>query len=252
MNIDPQITDLMHAEIDGVNTEQESAELQAILARDPIARDHFDQLKKIAGMLDDLDEVAPPADLKTKVLTAVGRPSESVVVHPTAFRTGTALRYVYAAAAGVLLGVMGFWAATSGLVVDPLDVGGTMAPTDASIEPPDLHEFPLNFEGVIGTARLKPVEAGFSLEIDLSSEVPVDVVLDFSPEEVQIRGFSSDLEGMYSLEVASNQVRWVQPADDRSTILLDTLGPAPTSVEIAFLIDGTVVHSLAIGLPGSG
>lgn len=252
MRIDPETIALMQAEIDGATSAQESQELRTILTKDPLARDHFDQLKKIAGMLDDLDEVAPPADLKTKVLTAVGRPSEPVTVHPATFRAGTARRYVYAAAAGVLLGVLGYHWATDGLVVDPTDVMGSIATHDASTEPPDIQEFPLNFEGVIGTARLQSVNAGFSLEIDLSSEVPVGVVFGFSPEEVQIRGFFSDLGEIHSLEVASSEVHWVQSGHDRVSVSLDTRGPARTSVEIAFSIEGTVVHSLKVGLPGSG
>ena len=150
----------MQAEIDGVNSEQESAELKAILSQNPAARDHFDQLKKIAGMLDGLEEVAPPADLKTKVLAATARPSETVRVHPAAGGARAALRYVYAAAAGVMLGVLGYhWATTESLGVDPTHVGGSVGTHDAATKPPDI---PLDFEGVTGTVRLEPVETGFS------------------------------------------------------------------------------------------
>ena len=75
MSLDPRLVELIHARIDGVISDAENVELEALFDRDPTARSRFDELQKVAGMLDDVERVAPPAGLRAGILEAVRPPA---------------------------------------------------------------------------------------------------------------------------------------------------------------------------------
>jgi hypothetical protein len=254
MSIDPRFTDLMQSEIDGANSTQESAELHAYLARNPLAREHFDQLKAVAGALDRIEEVAPPDDLKANIIAAARQKGDAEIPGsrpaPVPSRGQTVLRYGYALAAGVILGVLGHqWVTGDGLAVDPAEVAGSLATPEATAS---IAEFPINFEGAVGHARLEPAGSGYDLEIELTSETPVEIELAYSAEATVFRGFSSDLGEIDTLEVATEGMRWVQLGRQKVAISLVNQGPSEATVEVKFLVDAECVHSVAVGLPGPG
>jgi hypothetical protein len=256
MNIDSRFTDLMQAEIDGANSGQESAELHAYLARSPLAREHFDQLKALSGALDRMDEVAPPAELKSEIIAAVRRRGDAEIPgsHPiprqAPSRGKIVLRYGYALAAGVILGVVGHqWATGDGFGVDPSDVAGTLATREVAAP---ITETPIDFRGAIGTARLERTGSGYDLEVNLTSAAPIGIELAFPAEAVSFRGFSSDLGEIDTLEVAIDGMRWVQLGRQRVVISLANQGASEATVEVKFFVDTEFVHSVAVGLPGPG
>jgi hypothetical protein len=257
MKIDPRFTDLMQSEIDGANSTQESAELHAYLARNPQARDHCDQLRAIAGALDRIEEVAPPADLKSKIIAAVRQKGDAEIPgsHPASresapTRGRIVLRYGYALAAGVILGVLGHqWATSDGFGVDPSKVTGALATPEVAAP---ITEIPVDFEGAIGYARFGPAGSGYDLEIEMTSETPVEIDLAYSAEAVVFRGFSSDLGEIDTLEVATDGIRWVQLGRHKVTVSLANQGASEATVEVKFFVDKEFVHSVAVGLPGPG
>jgi len=68
---------LMHAVLDGAATEEESAELERVLAADASARAQFEELRRLFDVLASVPQVAPPAGFADEVMSALRRTSES-------------------------------------------------------------------------------------------------------------------------------------------------------------------------------
>ncbi|HEY8048212.1 MAG TPA: hypothetical protein VIE63_03495, partial [Ramlibacter sp.] len=65
-----RVDDLMHACIDGEAGDAGRRELEGAIERDPALRDDFERLQAMARMLAEVPEVAPPAGLQTRILSA--------------------------------------------------------------------------------------------------------------------------------------------------------------------------------------
>ena len=136
MTLEPRYLELIHAEIDGANSESESSELRAFLASNPEAQAQFAQLRTLVAALARVEEADPPGDIKINVLNTVRSRklrSETRLMQRLwrAWPSGrVVLRYGYAATAGMLLGIAaGRWAATGaagGRGIDPSELAGTM------------------------------------------------------------------------------------------------------------------------------
>ena len=115
MDIDPKFVELMHAEIDGMNSERESRELQAFLEGNPEARQTFTGLQRLAETMAADGPVEPPADLRDSILHAL---PDTVVPGSKGWighlreawpERRVAVRYAYAAAAVVVVGLAGYY-----------------------------------------------------------------------------------------------------------------------------------------------
>src|SRR6187200_3257811 len=62
---------LLHAAIDGELTSDERVELERLLARSEEARGRFESLQRLAGIVEELGSVAPPADFSRAVANVV-------------------------------------------------------------------------------------------------------------------------------------------------------------------------------------
>jgi hypothetical protein len=256
MTLDPKFVELMHARIDGVIEEHEDRELARYLERNSEARGHFAQLEALAGRLDGAEEVAPPPDLRVKVLEAVRAlraiPELPVSDRIGAQRTGSpVLRYGYALAAGVILGVVGYhWGLTRsgdpGL--DPSTVSGTMTRPGIAADPMPIEEIGLD----LGSARIEREEDGYAVVLDLDSPDAVDVGLEFEAQEVGFRGFTQDLGEIGSLQVTDRSITWTQRGHHRVAVFLENRGGAPATVELLLSAAEGPIQRATLDLPGPG
>jgi anti-sigma factor RsiW len=254
MTLDPKFVELMHARIDGVIDDHEDRELARYLEQNAEARDHFAQLEALAERLERAEEVAPPPDLRTGVLEAV-RALRMTRQLPVPDRIGaqgtglTVLRYGYALAAGVILGVVGYhWGVTrSGdPALDPSTVSGTMTRPAVAAEP--IHEVGLD----LGSARIERQQDGFAVVLDLDSIDAVDVGLEFEAREVGFLGFTQDLGEIGSLQVTDRSISWTQRGHHRVAVFLENRGGAPATVELLLSAAEGPIQRATLDLPGPG
>lgn len=62
---------LIQAEIDGLNSESDSARAQSLIAEHPELRTAFDELKAVKLAIESLSEVEPPATLRASIMNAI-------------------------------------------------------------------------------------------------------------------------------------------------------------------------------------
>lgn len=250
MTTDPKIVEWMHARIDGVISEDDDRELSRHLEENPADREHFDQLRSVAERLNGIEQVAPPADLRRQVMDAVRalratRDSTESSQFGTQ-RTGwTPMRYAYAVAAGIILGVVGYHWGVTRSVVDPAAASGAMTSRQVLVE-----QITLEFAAGTGSARIERAGDGFVVTIELESTDPVDVALDFGSGEIEFRGFSKDLGSIDSFQVTDSGINWTQNGHRRVAVSLDKPTDGPATLELFVSVVGGPTERTVLRIPG--
>lgn len=185
MSTRPEILELIHAELDGVASPSQQAALREAIARDPATNDEYRRLKGLCELLASVAPEQPRADLASSVMRRVraGRTStEGGIVSRIrqAWPGGqVAIRYAYAVAAGMVLGVLGLHFASGGSLfgsgVPEREATATLMPAV------NASRLDLAPAGVRGIATLRPSTSGASIGLDLSAGEPVELVLKFDP-----------------------------------------------------------------------
>lgn len=218
--------DLINREIDGCNSETESARLREMIAHDPAARDEMKGLAEVSGALGGLPLLEAPPELKRLIMEAVrekrrhaARPA-APVAH-VAERRGrrTAVRYVYAFAAGIAAGLIGGpllmeFVGPVGPASVP-GVVGTIAPTGGS---PAGEMFSLHAGGVAGTARLQRIPAGYSVTMDLSAPETTEISVSSRSRGTTIVGHKQAAGTARGLTITPTTARWTQSGQVRLVI----------------------------------
>src|ERR1700747_1634070 len=99
----------MHAEMDGKISDEELVALREYLASNPEARRLHAELAKLTGILKQVEQVETPDDLHGNILAALPRrrPALGTVRRMSPWHLKIPMiRYAYAMAAGLLLGIL--------------------------------------------------------------------------------------------------------------------------------------------------
>ena len=185
MKIHPDFEQLIHADIDGTATAAGQAKLRDAIANDPAVREEYRKLKGLSALLSQVAREEPPATMAPSVMRMVrGRKGTLSLSLPERVRRAwpnsrDTLRYAYAVAAGVVIGVVGLQIAGGGGPFGPAvperDATATLLPK------PGPSRLDLALAGVHGVATLTPSATGTAIGLDLSSKEPVELVLRFDP-----------------------------------------------------------------------
>ena len=185
MSIHPEILDLIHAEIDGVATEAERIRLRDAITGDAEVRDEFRRLRGLCDILARVEPAAPPTQLAGSVMRAVRAQKNTLrggfLGRMRAHWPGgrVTLRYAYAVAAGVVIGILGVHLAAGGSLFGP---GVPEREATATLAPPRVAErLDLATAGVKGVATLRPSASGTAFGLDLSATEPVEFLLRYDP-----------------------------------------------------------------------
>ena len=182
MTLHPEIHELIHAELDGVADERDRSRLREILLQNPAAREEYERFRRLNGLLGAVEREEAPVELVDQVMDSI---REGRVRRPTgSFRRPggrVMLRYAYALAAGILIGMVGLYVVTGrgpiGQTVSGRDAAATLAPG------PSSGGLQISTAGVNGTATLRPAKNGAAIDVDLNATQPVEVILRFDPRE---------------------------------------------------------------------
>jgi anti-sigma factor RsiW len=262
--IDPGLLELIHAEIDGLNSESQHARLHELLARDPAAREYFGQMKSLSEALGRVKDLDPPADLSLSIMHSVRAAREQAtgkslsrlwLQWPGGGRS--VLRYGYTFAAGMVLGFAGLqWYVTrpAGLLpVAPSEVAGTMTAPAAPEASALLQRIPLDLEDLGGTVSLLREHGGLALALDVHTsgmKGPIQVVLGFDPVKVDFAGLAQVSGQVRGFRAGSGELAWEMLGRHQLTVQLVAREEAGSQIVLRFLAAGAQVHSLLLSLPG--
>lgn len=198
---DKRIDELMHDELDGVATPEESSKLQEHLARDAEAKAKFEHLRQLSAMLDRVEMVDPPPDLKAGILRSIRTRAASDPARvgwldglAAAFRGRLLFRVGYSFAAGIAVGVIGF-AVFSGNFASRSHPGadrfsGTMAPLFRSEAHRKVDSLKFDFTGGSVAMETRLTDAGVVLLVDAGSSSEIGIRIEFEPAEYSLIGLT--------------------------------------------------------------
>lgn len=191
--IDRRCIELINAEIDGANSPAGSEEVRRRLAADPEAQRYYEELLEVGRIMASAERVSPPPGLREAILSKAAR-HDAAGASPLAsrlrkiFASSPRMRLAYAFAGGIAAGVCLFaLVARSVPAVAPGDTAalfGTMGP--AAGRPGE----PLRFDarGVSGAAVVRCSDGVVALDLSLSSEKEIVVVLSPEDDRLGFRG----------------------------------------------------------------
>jgi len=262
--IDPRTLDLIHAEIDGINSESERSRLQDLLAGDAAAREYFARMIELSETLAGVKEVDPPEGLRRDIMrsmraartqTGGGIPSWMQALWPG----GRALlRYGYAFAAGLILGLSGVqWYVTEMMDVRPVDsseVAGTISSPGIPPGSEIIQQRTLALEDLSGTVFLLRSESGFDLVLSLDAageKGPARLALAYNPIEASFTGFDQARGQVRDFHAARGELSWGMLGHHETAVHFAALEKAGSEIELRFFVGGAPVQSLSLSLAGS-
>lgn len=192
--IDDKYLVLLHAELDGVNSPEESAILHTHLAANPEARRLFAELRGMSNLLGEVKSSAPPPHLQHAIMHAVAQRSAPRVVRHSLFESIAGWlceifepKFAFSFAGGLAVGVLLFALALQmikGGVNDNAKLYGTIgAPQTAE----RVQSRTMVHELARGEITWRRAENLIVTEFTLAAPEPFDLVLSFEPSALKCR-----------------------------------------------------------------
>ena len=245
---------LIHAEMDGEATEKELAALREYLAANPEAQKVRAELAKLTSVLKQVDDVETPGDLHANIMAALPPrcPDWEIVARnrsPWRLRTPF-IRYGYALAAGLLLGVITAGVAFRNLSpIEKLDVYGTMAALENTSQYVAVEQVKLAAPGLGGSVELRRSGDKEMIVFDLNGDQAIEVQVKFDDSQTGLKGFSQQPNSIRSFEAKEGSISFRSEGKQRSTVMLTTHKHAQIPLNLSFYVGGKLVHQGTLGVP---
>lgn len=203
--VDERTAFLIQRVLDREATPEERAALDALAAKDAAVRAAHDDLATTVALLAQVETVAPPPDLKRRIMRAlpaeryarVERRTPASVINAlrTVLRESLSARPAFALAYTMVLGVVVGAAAfavisDTGLSPAPSEAYGTMAPPEAAALPRPTEEHVIDLDEVEGTVRLRAEGERVLFELELAPQTETEVQVTFDPDRLQWQGLA--------------------------------------------------------------
>jgi hypothetical protein len=193
-----KLIELLHQEIDGVNSREESRLVAKYIAEDPEAKRLFDELQALSKTLSGVDELDAPPTLKPAIGRSLEHDYSSASTRPRKLRILEALeshapgwRLGYAFSGGVLAGIVLFLLGGNLLElgqVNQNDIVGTVGAGEVSVllEPAEIVSIPLeDLQGEITTEYSGRLRV---LRFEMTSVAPLDIQIAFDRSALTLEG----------------------------------------------------------------
>ncbi len=245
------VEELISAEIDGELSEEEKTILGKHLISNPGAQSVRTQMAKLTEALDKVREIEPPADLSGNIMAAlppVQQPGTSAARSRFRFARLSILKYGYAFAAGIILGLILYQAVAKRTATVALnDLYGSMAPrvVGGAWQPADGMSF--TSDSLTGSVQLAQLGSTVVLEFDFDSIGTVEISVRYDPQLVQFAGYNQRTSGNLSITGGNGSLS-LRCEDNQQHFLLVLTSPQkiPTTFNVEFLVGGKIVDARAL------
>jgi hypothetical protein len=215
--IDSHTIELMNLEIDGVLDAGGRERLRALLAADPRAREMFDDLRRLAHLLDTAIAVDPPAGLNAQVLAGV---AGSKVVPFAAPLPGKRLLPLKIAAGVAAALVLVFLVRPSVFRdIHVTDLSGTMRRIAAN--------------GPVTASVLPSSDSGrTSIRLELADPALRSIELEFDPRQLEMAGVSGKRAAVQAPRAGVVVIEGPQPPGLEVTFRRTVASPARVTIRV--------------------
>ena len=263
--MDDQHLELIQRQIDGDNSPEESAALEAFLNGNPDAKALHDDLSHVAGMLDGVEAREPPSHLKQAILDALPQAHHAKPQRKERFNPMTALidgmrakprfAFAYTFGLGLVVGLVGYAIASNAsqpLPADASGLQGALIGQGPALDIPEVDEVPIEASGVVGTVKVRAGPDLVVVELALEVQETVEAKLTFDEEAFSLRAFSQLNDGPEtSVSAAPGIVRLTTSGGNTHFFVLNNHGAA-TTVHLELMAGENVLFQRTLGTQSSG
>ena len=263
--IDPNIIELMHAEIDGVIAPDESARLRRHLEENPDARTYLERLQRITATLDATPPAEPPHGAVERAIDRIPFQAQSHSYGenqaPGFFSwlreafSWQPMRYAAALGCGAVIGIALYSFARTSLVSYPLDnsfFSGTMKTIDHTEGFARVGSAGVQLDVVEGTFLLhRHEDDGLLLaEVDLQSDIPVEWELVYDQATVSFEGFRRYSTLSSAVTADGSRARIRHEGKGRYLLFFSTRSDTPSPIAVRVFADNELLFEDEISTGG--
>jgi hypothetical protein len=239
--LEEKYIELIQADVDGELPERSRAELSRYLLASAEARALRDELRRTCAVLDSVEPVEPPADLRGAILSGIKLPGAPARSAGRARAFGFSpqapvLRYAAVFAGGLIVSAVAFqFGSTDRAALDVTQVAGTMASQDPVANSAPVDAVSIDLEQVSGSVRLFQSATMRVLEFDLTADGPLEVVVSHDGQEARFSG-----DGPAGAA-----------GSGRYALVLNGPGQAGSPIGLKFIASGVLIHEDVLESPAS-
>ena len=252
---DEKYIELVNKKIDGQLTAEEEQILTSYLDKNPIAKEHYKDLKQSMGLLENLDELSPPSNLKHNIMNAVDpalyrsrtkQPlklenfSWSLFFQPTP-------RISLAFAAGLLLGIFMFSLYDNNYSLDDKDIYGSIGLAEQD-HYTILNQIPLESAEASGLFTIKKSASSLVADIDLQNMFVGELMIEYDPAKFIFDGYESFEQSSSRLENSIGLLKLSISGRNHSQLKLKEISDSSASVKFQIKTAQKVLVSKTIEL----
>ena len=247
--IDQRHLELIHGEIDGENSAEESRELQQALESSAECRALYEDLRRVADLLQDAKPVEPPRQLRARIVDAwvdaqprpapgrVGRGWLSMLTPGYAGAFAMGLLVAFGAVS------MQRWAGDADLDISQL--AGTMTQHEAAS--PRLL---IDLDEISGSVVIRDQDPLLMVEFDLNSTGIVDVVVTFDGADARFNGLAQRQGEALAVTAEGSRVLIKNQGEQQLALFLSNPRNGAMSLDLGFYIDGQLIHEAGLDYVG--
>lgn len=226
--VNQHVLNLINSRIDGEISPTEQRELDRLLIASPELRDLNDELEKVTRLLDEVPELDSPEYLQDTIERQVRLPVQG---HAKTKKPGLLsnrwlstnwLGTGFALAAGVVLTVGVYQMGSEPITArDNTSMVGTMAKRGPVVQPGKLLDsIQLDTAKLNGLVELHKKNDLFTLDFQLSSGEPTEVVIDFAGRGLEFDGVIGEQTHDDRVSVVDGSIRLASEGDQHYTLVL--------------------------------
>jgi hypothetical protein len=257
-HIDQHVRELLNGGVDGVLSAAEQDELNSLLAGSAQLRDLDEELKTFTGLLDGLQEVEPPPYLQESIERQIRLPVQSNQHEEKQGFLGTWLpahwlRTGFALAAGAVLTV-GIYEMGSGPMTteDASKLVGTVVKSQAADQGELLDSIHVFTNTLNGRIELRNKDDLFTLDVQLNSDGPTQVILDFAGRGLEYEGITRMQDQMDAVTIVDGSVNVTSSGEKRYTLNLrrtkNSEGQEVAPLGLDFFANNMLVHEAELSI----
>ena len=257
MAIDPNIVELINADIDGEISPADKDTLKAMMAESPEAQAMHAELSGLSSSLGDLPDLDAPPYLIHTIMAKIPKPESQD-------RRGDFLRGLFAAPA---LRYAAMFVAGSVLTLSLVssdqvserafnDVTGLVGTISSEVPVgPGIQTMQIDRTDVAGHITVRSSGPLLIVDFDLVSNGPIDIVASYSDQSVWFNGFAQLESPGASISAESGRISMKINGKRRYALYLHNAGDRNVSINLRFMSNGEVVYDTDIqyaqpGQPG--
>jgi len=253
--IDERTIELINKELDGLNDETESKELEQLLGENEEALQYYDELLRAASTLKRMEHAEPPSFLKTHILnTITNLPAKEragigwIKTILEAFSRRTSTKYAVVFASGLCVGILLLIIANPWRhpTPDPSEVGGSMIlPTEVA-RMQRIDSVVVDGDGFRAVFRSFEGNGAVAIDCAIASADNIRLELSADPEELRFVGVNRLGGTDNDVMAMGGRVIFTGTRSERSLVSFFEVTAPQRPIEARLFKGGTAARTVAI------